>query len=174
MHPLSVLLHAALAWVSPSLFVVVDALVRRRGYVGSRRGKLGPADGFALSLGFRNRYQLSRRLQKEGLPNLENLAGWIRVLGWVQDWESSGRAISRSALDSERDPRTCYKTVERLTRLPWSAVRDRRFDWALLVFLTECRPPFRYQMPDADRWLTPSPDLPGPALVRPPLPAPAA
>ena len=113
---------------------VLDELVVRHGYPGR-------AVEFARSLGLRNRFQLARLLQQEGLPVLEELAGWIRVLLWLADWEATGTSLSRTALDHIRDPAVCYRTVERITGFPWSCVRQRGFDWVLLTLVSRCLPP---------------------------------
>jgi hypothetical protein len=119
-------------WVSTVGRSVLMALVKRHGYPG-------PADSFAASIGVRNRYQLSRILQRDGLPCLEELAGWVRLLTWVTSWETSGVPLSRSALSSLRDPSPMFRLVERLTGHTWTQVRSLGSDWVFLQLLERCR-----------------------------------
>lgn len=106
MHFASTLLQTALHWLSPQGHAVIQRLVVKEGYSGS-------ATELAMALGLRNRFQLSRMLDREGLPCLEDLSGWIRVTIWVLQWEASRRAVSRTALEAIRDPAPCYRTVRR-------------------------------------------------------------
>lgn len=98
------------------------------------RGSIAGADSFARSVGLRNRDQLRRILIADGLPCLEDLAAWIRVLGWTIDSEASGVALSRAALRIGKDPRSCYRTVKRLTGRNWGEVRSFGSSWLLLQF----------------------------------------
>jgi hypothetical protein len=132
MHFASTLLQTGLHWLSPQGHAVVQHLIRTQGYPG-------PANQTASALGLRNRFQLSRLLEREGLPCLEDLAGWVRVMLWVLDWESTGVSLSRSALGSVRDPAACYRTVERVTGLGWNRVRSLGSSWVLLALLESCR-----------------------------------
>src|SRR4051812_23963726 len=97
MHFASTLLHTALHWLSPQGHAVIQRLVITQGYAGS-------AHDIALAVGLKNRFQLSRLLDREGLPSLENLAGWIRVTIWVMAWETTKTSLSQSALGAIRDP----------------------------------------------------------------------
>jgi hypothetical protein len=92
------------------------------------------ADFFAESLGLRNRHQLHRVLMADGLPCLEDLAGWIRLLGWVVDAETAGIALSRGALRAGKNTSSWYSTVQRLTGRTWGEVRDLGSAWVLLQF----------------------------------------
>lgn len=132
MPKLALLLDVGMPWISTVGRNVLMALVKRHGYPG-------PADSFAASVGIRNRYQLSRILQREGLPCLEELAGWIRLLTWVTSWETSGVPLSRSALSSLRDPSPMFRLVERLTGQTWTQVRSLGSQWVFLRLLERCR-----------------------------------
>ncbi len=46
-------------------------------------GEFEAADMAARLSGFRNRQHMGRVLHAEGLPQLTELAGWLRVLRWV-------------------------------------------------------------------------------------------
>ncbi len=111
---------------------MIQLLVVSQGYPGS-------AHEMALAVGLKNRFQLGRLLCREGLPCLEDLAGWIRVMLWVLEWENSRRSLSQAALGSVRDPATCYRTVERVTGLGWNQVRDLGSTWVLLTLVECCR-----------------------------------
>jgi hypothetical protein len=132
MHFASTLLQTALHWLSPQGHAVIRQLVTTQGYAGS-------AHNLAIAVGLRNRFQLSRLLEREGLPSLENLAGWIRVMIWVMAWETSSTSLSQSALDAIRDPAACYRTVERITGLGWNQVRTLGSTWVLLALVECCR-----------------------------------
>ncbi len=132
MHFTHTLLQTALHWLSPQGHAVVERLVASQGYPGS-------AHAIALAVGLKNRFQLSRLLDREGLPCLEDLGGWIRVMLWVLEWENSRRSLSESALRSVRDPATCYRTVERVTGLGWNRVRALGSTWVLLTLVECCR-----------------------------------
>jgi hypothetical protein len=131
---LGTLVECAIPRVSPCSARVVRALIERR-------GTLCDANQFARSVGLRNRDQLRRVLRSDGLPCFEDLAGWIRVLGWVIEAETAGLALSRRALQEGRDPCSCFRTVKRLTGRVWSEVRVLGSTWVLLRFLDEIRLP---------------------------------
>jgi hypothetical protein len=124
-QPLGKMVECVVPRVSPASARVVAALVGTRGFAGR-------AHLFARSMGFRNRDQLRRALAADGLPCLEDLASWIRLLGWVVDAETLGMALSRGALHSGKDPRSWYRTVHRLTGRPWGEVRALGSGWVLL------------------------------------------
>ena len=132
MHFASTLLQTALHWLSPQGHAVVECLIVREGFPRS-------AHETALSVGLRNRFQLARLLYREGLPCLEDLAGWIRVMLWVLEWEVSRTSLSQSALGAIRDPATCYRTVERVTGLGWNEVRTLGSTWVLFSLIECCR-----------------------------------
>jgi len=80
---------------------------------------------------------------REGLPRLERLAGWIRVLGWVLAAELSDQSLSERELRTGRDPAVAYRTVKRVTGLPWGTVRRLGGAWVLLQLRDTCRTPVR-------------------------------
>lgn len=127
MELLSAMVECVVPRVSPSAERVVRALV-------AIRGSSGDANSFARSNGFRNRDHLRRTLSTDGLPCLEDLAGWIRLLGWVIDAETSGLALSREALRAGKNPCSYYRTVKRLTGRAWGEVRVLGSGWLLLQF----------------------------------------
>lgn len=127
MDPLATMVECVISRVSPS-GRVVQSLVGTRGTVGR-------ANRFARSLGFRDRHQLGRVLKADGLNLcLEDLAAWIRLLGWVVDAETSGLALSRGALHAGKDPGSSYRTVKRLTGRTWGEVRALGSAWVLVQF----------------------------------------
>jgi hypothetical protein len=132
MKRLKVFIEVGMPWVSSDGRRVLMALADQQGYPG-------PADTFAAAVGLRNRYRLGRVLQSDGLPCLEQLAGWIRVLTWVASWENSRMPLSRLALHSVKDPAPMFRLVERLTGHPWTQVRSLGFDWVFLRLLAQCQ-----------------------------------
>jgi len=92
-------------------------------------GELGSAEQVADALHFRSRFQLARRLRREGLPPLHEIADWIRVMHWVDEWEEQGTALCRQAVRAGRDPSVCYRLVRRMTGIDWRDVRRRGSTW---------------------------------------------
>jgi hypothetical protein len=131
MHFASTLLQTALHWLSPQGHAVVQRLIAKEGHTGS-------AHEMAVAVGLKNRFQLSRLLEREGLPCLQDLAAWIRVMLWTLEWETTQTSLSQSALGSVRDPATYYRTVERVTGLNWNLVRTLGSDWVLLGLVESC------------------------------------
>ena len=127
MPSLAALVNSAIPPVSACSARVIAALVQSRGFTGE-------TNGFARSLTFRNRDQLRRVLAADGLPCLEDLAGWVRVFGWLLDAEESGLALSKGALEAGKDPGSCYRTVRRLTGKSWGELRRLGSGWLLLEF----------------------------------------
>jgi len=126
------LLHGTIHWVSPSIRSVLDALAECGGVFGT-------AGFFAARLRFRDRHHLARALAREGLPPLQELAGWIRVLSWLLHWEQDEIALCRLAIEVGADPAAYYRTVKRLTGENWSAVRRRGVAWLLDRLVDRCR-----------------------------------
>jgi len=135
----------------PNLAALVDGIIPRVSPCSARavralvaaQGEIGESHAFARSVGLRNRDQLRRVLDADGLPCLEDLAGWIRVLGWLVDLETTGVSLSRGALCSGQDPKTRYRTVKRLTGRAWGEVRLLGTDCLLLQFAEVIREPVR-------------------------------
>lgn len=134
MDPLGTMVECVMNRLSPTSTRAVRALV-------AARGSLGRADTFARSMGLRNRDQLRRVLDADGLPCLEDLAAWIRVLGWVVDAETQGVTLSCHALRSGKDPGSCYRTAKRLTGKTWGEIRMLGADWVLIQFARVVAPP---------------------------------
>src|SRR5262249_40570483 len=79
-----------------------------------------------------------RLLKREGLPSLEDLAGWVSVLNWVLGWEQRGTSLFEQALTSNRDPATCYRLVKRITGATWITVRNHGSAWVVLQLRDRC------------------------------------
>ena len=131
MDQITVLVCSTLHWVSPTGRAVIAALA-------DCGGAFGTAPFLASRLGFRDRHQLARLLAYEDLPPLQELAAWIRVLGWLLEWEQRGTALCRLALRRGADPAAYYHTVNRLTGLSWSEVRGRGVAWVLWQLREQC------------------------------------
>lgn len=102
-------------------------------------GAFGSAPFFAARLGLRDRHQLARVLAWERLPPLQELEAWIRMLGWMLEWEQHGTALCQLALRAGADPAAYYRTVRRLTGLHWSELRLRGMAWVLWRLRERCR-----------------------------------
>src|ERR1051325_647836 len=113
---LTSLLQGALAPLSPTSRAVVSTLTCRNGHA-LRAGEV------AAWVGLRNRQQLARALQRDGLPPLEQLAGWTRVLHWMLEAESTGASLLQVAYRDKVDPAVAYRLVRRVTGLRWSQAR---------------------------------------------------
>lgn len=134
MAPVDVLLRDILPHISTEGRALLTALARDG-------GRLSAAAFHAAQVGLRNRHQLARHLKRDGLPPLEELAGWVSVMTWMFAWESEGTSLFRSAIDSQREPATCYRTVKRITGLSWRAVCGQGMPWVLLQFRERCMGP---------------------------------
>jgi hypothetical protein len=127
------LLPGSLTGLTPTGQAVVKAIaLSGGGFVSS--------SVLARRLGLRDRHTLDRLLHNEGLPTYKELSGWIRVLGWVLDWERAGVALSSSALRTGKNAGIYARTVQRVTGLTWTQVRTRGSTWVLLELVSRCRP----------------------------------
>src|SRR5437867_5899305 len=113
---LATILSTALPPLPREARAVVDLLACTNGLL--------PSGGEAVTfLGLRTRHQVARVLRRAGLPPLEELAGWTRVLHWLNEAERTGNSLLQLARESRLEPATCYRLVRRLTGQPWSRVR---------------------------------------------------
>jgi hypothetical protein len=119
------LFDAVLPHSAPTARRVVQHLVAAQGAFAS-------AVALSRELGFRSRHQLSRELTREGMPALEDLAGWVKTLTWTVEWEIHHRALSNAALREAADPAVRYRTVERVTGRPWREVRQLGTGWLIM------------------------------------------
>src|SRR2546430_8028242 len=138
--PLTALLQTALPRMSLASRAVISAL-------GCLNGKPPCAGEIAAWVGLRDRFQLARALRRDGLPPLEQLAGWARVLYWVLEAESGDRSLLELARREQLDPAVAYRLVHRVTGLRWSQVRRAGLAAMLARFRECCR----------DRFLSPRP-----------------
>lgn len=127
------LLHVCMPGLSQSAHDVIDVLIQERGCFRS-------AERLARSVGLRNRHQLAYILRRDGLPQVQRLAGWLRLLLWVAEYESEGISLCRSSLHEARDPAFRYRLVKRITGLEWTVVRARGLIWLLYEFVGKCSP----------------------------------
>lgn len=117
-------------------------------------GSIGTAGEVAPHLGLHNRFELGRLLRREGLPPLHYLAGWASVLTWLERAESTGCSLCQLAFGARKDPATCYRTVKRITGLPWLEIRRLGSAWVLRRFMAQCRPWQRSPPQRSQAWLT--------------------
>ena len=122
---LTSLLQTALPELSSASRAVVSTL-------GCLNGNAPSARDMAAWVGLRDRYQLARVLRRDGLPPLEQLAGWTRVLYWMLEAESSGASLRQLAQRERVDPAVAYRLVHRVTGLPWSQAQRAGLAVALL------------------------------------------
>src|SRR5919201_5315055 len=117
MPPLALaqLLHRALPHLSPLGRATVNFLVCFNGRIG--------CEPLCERLGLRNRYQLSRLLQGEGLPTFGELAGWVSLFHWVQRAETTGESLHKLAREAHMAPATSYRLVRRVAGVPWSMAK---------------------------------------------------
>src|SRR5687768_5432340 len=137
---------------------VVEVLVCNNGLIAD-------ADPVPTYLGLRTRHQVARALRRAGLPPLEELAGWTRVLYWLLQSEQTGASMFTHARQASLEPATCYRLVRRLTGQPWSRIRRDGLDAAVRRFRDSIKPS-RTDVPTAAherRWSAPvwAPALPG-------------
>jgi hypothetical protein len=126
------LLLAALPLRSPDSVRLVEALA-------SSGGRVHDAHRFAAAVGMRSRYRVARVLRREGLPQLEELASWVRLLRWLVLWRSGTGSLSRMALDDGLETSVCCRTIRRLTGATWTEARARGSEWAVILLLERCR-----------------------------------
>src|SRR6266850_6987872 len=106
--------------------------------LGCVNGRAPGSAELAAWLGFHDRYQFARAMRREGLPPLETLGGWARMLYWMLEAETSGISL-RELADRERiDPAVAYRLVRRITGQRWSEVRRAGLAVTVLRFRDRC------------------------------------
>lgn len=85
-----------------------------------------------------SRHQLARALRREGLPQIEELCAWIKVLRLLLDWEHSHRSLYMMAMDASLYPPTCYRLVKRITSKTWRQACGDGFGIMLVRFVNRC------------------------------------
>ena len=125
------LIHSDLHWISAPIPRVIQLLATlgSREVAGHRLAKLS---------GLANRHQLARALARDGLPGLAELRSWIRLVGWVLEWESDRSSLYRMAIAQDLNPAVCYRMIKRLTGSGWGEVRTRGVTWVLLQLRDRC------------------------------------
>src|SRR5437773_617295 len=124
-------LQTALPPLSATSRAVVSALACRNGHAPS-------AGEIAAWVGLRDRHQLARGLRRDGLPPLEQLAGWARVLYWMLEAEARDSSLLELARREQLDPAVAYRLVHRVTGLRWSQVRRAGLAAMLARFREGC------------------------------------
>ena len=82
---------------------------------------------------------MARLLRREGLPQLEELAAWVRLLRWLILWQSGSGSLSRMALDAGLETSVCCRTIRRLTGATWTEARALGSEWALILLVERCQ-----------------------------------
>jgi DNA-binding beta-propeller fold protein YncE len=132
--PLTTLLQNALPGLSRVGRAVVSTLA-------SRNGAAASANELAVSVGLRDRHQLARRLRRDGLPSLEQLTGWTRVLHWILEATASDTSLLQLARRDQLDPAVAYRLVRRVTGQRWSEARRAGLSTALIRLRNQCACP---------------------------------
>jgi hypothetical protein len=101
-------------------------------------GRVPSADALAMVLGFANRFRLGRALRREGLPQLEELSGWLRVLSLLAEGERTRQPLYRLAMKAAENPPTWYRLIRRVTGRTWCQARAEGFDVLLVRFVRRC------------------------------------
>ena len=114
--PLTALLETNLPRLSRNGRAIVGAL-------GCFNGKPQSPSQVASLIGLRTRFQLARALRREGLPPLEELAAWTRVLYWLQEAERTDASLFNLAQQAGIDPAIAYRLVHRTTGIRWVQAR---------------------------------------------------
>lgn len=135
MPPLALarVLNTALPPLPRTARAVVEVLVCNNGLIAD-------TDPVPTYLGLRTRHQVARALRRAGLPPLEELAGWTRVLYWLLQSEQTGVSLFNLARQASLEPATCYRLVRRLLGQPWSRVRRDGLDAAVQRFRNAIKP----------------------------------
>ena len=128
---LTSLLQTALPRLSPASRAVVSTL-------GCLNGNTPSARDVAAWVGLRDRYQLARALRRDGLPPLEDLTRWARVLYWMLEAESSGATLRQLAQRERLDPAAAYRLVHQVTGRPWVQARNAGLHAAVLQLRERC------------------------------------
>jgi hypothetical protein len=101
-------------------------------------GRVGNACAFAAGLRMGSRFRVARLLRRETLPQLEELAAWVRVLGWIL-WSQEGPvALERIAMSEGLEASVCCRTVRRLTGATWTEARTRGPEWLVALLAARC------------------------------------
>lgn len=96
-------------------------------------------DSIATRIHLGSRHRLARVLKREGLPQIEELCAWIKVLRLLLDWEHSHRSLYTMAMDASLYPPTCYRLVKRITTKTWRQPCGDGFAIMLIGFVNRCR-----------------------------------
>lgn len=128
---LHLLLSAALPLRSAESRLIVRSLVESGGRVTA-------ADAFARLVRMGSRYRVARVLRREALPQLEELAAWVRVLRWILLTRDGPVALERIAMTEGLEPSVCCRTVRRLTRATWTEAKARGPEWLLTALVARC------------------------------------
>ena len=107
-------------------------------FLADSGGCIDCPDAFAMRVHLRSRHQLARVLRREGLPQIEELCAWIKVLCLLIGWEQTHRSLYTMALDASLHPPTCYRLVKRITSKTWRQACDDGFGIMLVRFVTRC------------------------------------
>jgi len=129
--PLTTLLQTALPHLTARARAVISALA-------AFNGVAPPAGELAAMVGMHNRYQLARLLRRAGLPPLDELAAWARVLYWMHEADARHGSLRELARRAGVDSATAYRVVRRVTGRRWSELQRTGLATALRQFRDRC------------------------------------
>jgi hypothetical protein len=101
-------------------------------------GRIECPDSFATGVRLRSRHQLARVLRREGLPQIEELCAWVKVLRLLLEWEHTHRSLYAMAIDASFYPPTCYRLIKRVTGKTWRQACEDGFGIMLVRFVNRC------------------------------------
>ena len=108
------------------------------GLLAESGGCIDCPDSFAMRVHLRSRHQLARVLRREGLPQIEELCAWIKVLALLLDHERTHRSLYTISMNASLYPPTCYRLVKRVTSKTWRQACDDGFGIMLVRFVNRC------------------------------------
>jgi len=138
-------------WLSNSGKLILEKL-------GSRADTLCTAPDIVNELGLSNRFELVRSLQREGLPQFDELRGWLQVISWVYAFEISRHSLSAIARRAGKQPSALYRRVKQVTGLTWKQLTTSGLAWTMNAFLERCRVPKSYLARERPRVSAPATD----------------
>lgn len=106
------------------------------GLLADSGGRIDSADSFATQFCLRSRHQLARTLRREGLPQIEELHAWIKVLHLLLEWEITHRSLLTLAHNEALYAPNCYRLIKRVTGKTWRAACAEGFSIMLVTFVS--------------------------------------
>lgn len=119
----------------PRLSTVGRTILAEIAYAG---GCIDCPDSVAAKVQLRSRHQLARLLRREGLPQIEELCAWVKVLLLLHGWEHTHQSLYAMAVGASFNPPTCYRLIKRVTGKTWRQACADGFGMMLIQFANRC------------------------------------